>query len=279
MISSIRPSIMNKPFLKETTRPGAGAAGTVVVVPTYNEAETLPFLLPRLAKAVPDAHLLLVDDGSPDGTAAIAEDLFKTDARYANYSVLRRTGARGLGIAYRDGFGRALEAGYERIIQMDADLSHDPDDLPAMLAAAERADLVIGSRYCKGGTMRGWARRRVLLSHFAGWYVRRILGLPFADPTAGFRCWTRQGLERVKVATLTSEGYAFQVEMALRAVQAGLAVVEVPITFSDRTQGKSKMSRAVLLESMVLPWKLRFSRGLETPAAASGRAELAPAEQ
>ena len=238
----------------------SAAARTLVVIPTYNEAETLPFLLPRLAKAVPDAHLLLVDDGSPDGTAAIAEALFKTDARYANYAVLRRTGPRGLGVAYRDGFSSALKAGYERIVQMDADLSHDPDDLPAMLDAAERAHLVIGSRYCKGGEMRDWAPRRVLLSRFAGWYVRLILGLPFTDPTAGFRCWTRQGLECVKVATLNSEGYAFQVEMALRAVQAGLAVVEVPITFSDRTQGKSKMSRAVLLESMVLPWKLRFSR-------------------
>jgi dolichol-phosphate mannosyltransferase len=217
-------------------------------------------LAPRLAKAVPECDLLVVDDGSPDGTADLAETLFKTDEHYATYSVLRRTGPRGLGVAYRDGFSWALKAGYDMIIQMDADLSHDPADLPAMLKAAEQADLVIGSRYCKGGRMSGWAASRAFLSRFAGWYVRCILGLPFADPTAGFRCWTRRGLERVNIASLNSEGYAFQVEMALRAVQAKLSVEEVPITFHDRTQGKSKMSRAVLFESMVLPWKLRFSR-------------------
>lgn len=258
--------------------PGHGAARTLIVIPTYNEAEALPFLLPRLAKAVPDAHLLLVDDGSPDGTAAMAESLFGSTADYANYAVLRRTGPRGLGVAYRDGFQWALNAGYDRVVQMDADLSHDPNDLPQMLNAAERADLVIGSRYCQGGKLRDWAPRRVLLSQFAGRYVRAILGLPFTDPTAGFRCWTRQALERVKLSTLDSEGYAFQVEMALRAAQAGLAVVEVPITFTDRTQGKSKISRAVLLESMVLPWKLRLSGRFDRREEESTQSRLIPSK-
>jgi len=231
---------------------------TVIVIPTYNETQNIPVLLPRLAAVVPQAHLLLVDDGSPDGTADHAEALFKTSPAYANYSVLRRTGQRGLGLAYRDGFAFALDGGFERVVQMDADLSHDPDDIPALLDASARADLVIGSRYCAGGKVRDWPQRRVFISRFAGWYVRQVLGVPFTDPTAGFRCWTRAGLHAVKVETLKSEGYAFQVEMILRAYRANLEITEVSITFSDRTHGKSKMSWRVLFESMILPWKLKL---------------------
>ena len=231
---------------------------TIIVIPTYNESQNLPALLPKLAKAVPGAHLLLVDDASPDHTADAAEGLFKTKPEYMNYSVLRRTGARGLGLAYRDGFAYALEHGFERVIQMDADLSHNPADIPALLESSMHADLVIGSRYCAGGKVQNWPRRRILLSKFAGWYVQQVLRIPFTDPTAGFRCWTKVGLQALELETVRSEGYAFQVEMALRAVQARLKVQEVPITFTDRAKGKSKMSRMVLLESMLMPLKLRF---------------------
>ncbi len=231
---------------------------TLVVIPTYNEAQNIAALLPRLAAVAPEARLLLVDDGSPDATADRAEALFKTSPAYAHYAVLRRTGPRGLGLAYREGFAYALKAGFDRVLQMDADLSHDPADIPALLEASDSADLVIGSRYCAGGRVRDWPRRRVFISKFAGWYVRRVLGVPFTDPTAGFRCWTRAGLEAVKVDTLKSEGYAFQVEMILRAYRAHLRIKEVSITFSDRTHGKSKMSRRVLFESMILPWKLKL---------------------
>ncbi len=234
---------------------------TIIIIPTYNEAQNLQVLAPQLAQAVPEAHLMLVDDASPDGTADKAEELFKTRPEYANYSVLRRTGPRGLGLAYRDGFSKAMEKGYDRVLQMDADLSHDPFDIPTLLAASARADLVIGSRYVRNGKVRDWPQRRVLLSRFAGWYVRQVLGTPFTDPTAGFRCWTRKGLQAVKVGTLRSEGYAFQVEMILRAFRAHLNIEEVPITFSDRTHGKSKMSWVVLFESMLLPWALRFQTG------------------
>ena len=237
---------------------------TIIIIPTYNESQNVPVIAPRLAAAVPEAHVMLVDDGSPDGTAERAEELFRTDTAYANYSVLRRTGPRGLGLAYRDGFARALERGFDRMVQMDADLSHDPEDVPSLLDASARADLVIGSRYVRNGTVRDWPRRRIWLSRFAGWYVRQVLGTPFKDPTAGFRCWTRAGLLAVKIETLRSEGYAFQVEMILRAHGARLKIEEVPITFSDRTHGKSKMSRGVLVESMILPWKLRFqARGFQ----------------
>lgn len=229
----------------------------VIVIPTYNEALNIPTLAAQIAQAVPGAHLLLMDDNSPDGTADAAERLFASQPEYTNYRVVRRTGPRGLGRAYRDGFQRALQAGYDRIVQMDADLSHDPAYLPALLEAADRADVAIGSRYCPGGGVRNWPRRRLWLSKFAVWYVRQVAGIPVRDSTAGYRCWTRRALEAVQLETLTSEGYSFQVEMCHRALQAGMRTVEVPIVFTDRQFGRSKISRRVLIESFVLPWRLR----------------------
>jgi len=232
-------------------------SGTIIVIPTYNEAENIEPLFATVSTAAPGVHLLIVDDNSPDGTADIAA---KHGARYDGYRVLRRTGQRGFARSYVDGFRKAIDDGYERAIQMDADLSHDPKYLPAMLAASEQADLVIGSRYCAGGGVRDWPLRRVLLSRYANLYVRTITGVPTADATSGFRCWSRKALEAVNLDTVASEGYGFQVELTYRAHRARLAIVEVPIVFTDRTRGASKMSGTMILESMKLPWRLRFGR-------------------
>ena len=228
-----------------------------IVVPTYNEAENVAALCEQIARAVPDAHLLLMDDNSPDGTADIAETFFADNPLYVNFRVIRRTGTRGLGRAYCDGFQRALTMGFDRIIQMDADLSHDPVYLPALLTASETADLVIGSRYCAGGGVRNWARHRILLSRFANWYVHKVARIPVLDATAGFRCWTRQALEAIQIDTVRSEGYSFQVEMSHRAAQSKLKIVEAPIVFTDRQFGQSKISRSVMIESLLTPIRLR----------------------
>lgn len=235
-----------------------------MIVPTYNEADNIPMLAAGLAGAVPEAHLYLMDDNSPDGTADVAEKLFAAHREFAQYRVIRREGKRGLGRAYRDGFRRALDAGYERIVQMDADLSHDPKYLPQMLA--ERADLVIGSRYCPGGGVENWPRHRLWLSRFAVWYVRTIAQIPVADSTAGYRCWTRRALEAVQLDTLHSDGYSFQVEMTHRALRAGMSIAEVPIVFTDRRFGRSKISRTVLFESFLMPWRLRLHPWTPTQA-------------
>ncbi len=229
----------------------------IVVVPTYNEAENIEALLTQVAAAVPGVHLMVVDDASPDGTADIAECLC---SGLPGFFVLRRIGPRGLGYAYKEGFCRALEMGYERIIQMDADLSHDPAYLPAMLRASETADLVIGSRYVRGGGVRHWPWHRILLSRYANRYVRLITGVPIADATAGFRCWTAAAMRVVQINSLASEGYAFAVEMTYRAHRAGLNIVEIPIIFPDRRFGQSKMSGRVIFESIQMPWRLRYRR-------------------
>ena len=239
---------------------------TIIVIPTYNEAENVALLAEQIAHALPDAHLLLVDDASPDGTADAATTFFASDPAYRHYQVLRRTGARGLGRAYRDGFDWALSQGFDRIIQMDADLSHDPAHLPELLAATDKADLVIGSRYCPGGGVRNWPWHRLALSRFAVWYVRRVAHVPVADATAGYRCWTRRALKAIELETLTSEGYSFQVEMGHRASQAGMRIAESPIIFVDRQYGTSKISRKVLIESFILPWRLRWHPWLPTRA-------------
>jgi dolichol-phosphate mannosyltransferase len=227
----------------------------VVVVPTYNEVENIEELIERVAAAAPGVDLLIVDDASPDGTADLAERLC---ARHAGFRVYRRSGPRGLGRAYQDAICRMLAEGYTRIAQMDADLSHDPAYLPTLLAAAETADLVIGSRYVRGGGVRDWPLHRVLLSRYANVYVRLITGVPTADATAGFRCWTARGLEALNLSTLTSEGYAFAVEMTFRAYRAGLRIAETPIVFTDRRLGQSKMSGHVIRESILMPWRLRL---------------------
>ena len=231
---------------------------TVIVLPTYNEAQNVPLIAVQIADAIPYADVMVMDDNSLDGTADSAERFFASDSRYAGYHVVRRSGPRGLGRAYRDGFQRAMDAGYERIVQMDADLSHDPIYLPALLRESFSAGLVIGSRYCPGGGVKNWPASRVRLSRFANWYVRNVAKIPVADATAGFRCWTLAALEAVQVPTLRSEGYSFQVEMSHRACRAGVRITETPIIFTDRQFGKSKISRAVMIESFLVPWKLRL---------------------
>lgn len=230
---------------------------TLIIVPTYNESENVPTLVEQILRRAPEADVALVDDNSPDGTADLATKLFGADARF---SVLRRAGARGYGRSVLEGFRHALARGYERVVQMDADFSHDPASIPDLLAASRKADVVIGSRYCAGGGIGNWPLRRRLLSRFANSYVANITGMNVSDATSGFRCFNRRALEYLLEGQTVAEGYAFLVEAIYRVHEAGLRIAEVPILFVDRRDGQSKISRKVILESMLMPWRLRFSR-------------------
>jgi dolichol-phosphate mannosyltransferase len=225
----------------------------LVLVPTYNERDNLRPLVTALM-AVEGLQVIVIDDNSPDGTADEGEAL--AGASRGRVSVMRRSGPRGLGRSYIDGMAAALRSDATHICQMDADLSHDPAALPTLLAAAAGADLVIGSRYIPGGELCNWPAHRVMLSTFANWYVRAITRLPVRDCTSGFRCWTRGLLARLPLDRIVSDGYAFQVEMAWEAHIAGGRIVEVPITFVERREGRSKMSGRVIAESVMLPWRL-----------------------
>jgi dolichol-phosphate mannosyltransferase len=225
----------------------------LVIIPTYNERDNLPVVVERLLAHGP-ARILVVDDASPDGTGAIADSL--AAGSNGRVAVLHRTGARGLGRSYVEGMLWALQTEATHICQMDADLSHDPADVTRLLDASAGADLVVGSRYVPGGMLRNWAAHRVLLSAFANRYVRAITRLPVHDCTSGFRCWRRELLARLPLSSIVSDGYAFQVEMAWEAQRAGGRIAEVPITFTERAQGSSKMSAAVIVESVLLPWRL-----------------------
>ncbi len=220
----------------------------LVVTPTYNERENLDALVGRLREALGEVALLVVDDGSPDGTADHAEAL---GAR-----VLRREAKAGLASAYQAGFRIALDEGYDRIVQMDADLSHDPADVPRLLAAD--ADLVLGSRYVPGGGTRNWPLGRRLLSRFGSTYSRVWLGLPYRDLTGGFKAWRREALEAVEWERVHSGGYVFQIETTYLATRAGATVTEVPIVFKDREVGTSKMSKSIIVEALVVVLQLRW---------------------
>ena len=230
---------------------------TLIVVPTYNERGNVAALVAELLEVAPAADVCLLDDNSPDGTADYARELFGADPRF---SVLRRAGARGYGRSLVDGYRRALDGGYARLVQLDADFSHDPRVIPALLVASRGADVVIGSRYCAGGGVDNWPLGRRLLSRFANRYVCAITGLKVHDTTSGFRCYTRRALSRLLEGRVAAEGYAFLVESAHHAHREGLTIAEVPITFTDRREGQSKMSRAVIFESVLMPWRLRFAR-------------------
>jgi len=226
----------------------------LIVVPTYNERENLP----RLAEALlrfDDFTLLVVDDGSPDGTGEQADRIAAESG--GRLHVMHRRGQRGLGRSYIDGFQEALRLGATRVVQMDADFSHDPNEVMRLIDATGSADLAIGSRYIPGGTLRNWPWHRVALSAFANRYVRAITGVAVNDCTSGFRCWRSDLLARVPLVRIASEGYAFQVEMAWHASNAGARIVEVPITFVERVRGASKLSGRVIIESAVMPWRLR----------------------
>ena len=225
----------------------------LVIIPTYNERDNLPAIVEQLL-AMPGLSVLVVDDASPDGTGSIADALAASSA--GRLSVMHRSGARGLGRSYVDGMRYALTTAATHVCQMDADFSHDPAELPRLLDASGAADLVIGSRYVPGGTLRNWATHRVALSAFANRYVRAITRLPLHDCTAGFRCWRRELLARLPLGSIRSEGYAFQVEMAWDAYHAGGRITEVPITFVERRVGSSKISARIIAESAILPWRL-----------------------
>lgn len=228
-------------------------ARIAVIVPTYNERANLPILVAGLM-AHPGVQLLIVDDQSPDGTGQVAEAL--AGQHPGRIAVMHRTGCRGLGRSYIDGIKKAITEPVDVVCQMDADLSHDPKQLPDLVAATSRADLVIGSRYVTGGAIVNWPRRRRLLSRFANIYIRSITGLGAHDCTSGYRCWRRTALASLPLDTFFSNGYAFLVEMLFVAARRGCRVAEVPITFVERREGESKVSRGVLLESAVTPWRL-----------------------
>ncbi len=229
----------------------------LVVVPTYNERENLPVLASRVL-----AHgyrMLVVDDGSPDGTGAVADGL--AAAHPGRVEVMHRTGVRGLGRSYIDGLQHALaDPGVEIVCQMDADLSHDPEYLPSLVAAAAEYDLVIGSRYLQGVSVVNWPLHRIFLSAFANRYIKAVTRLSPSDCTSGFRCWRRDALARLPLASMVSDGYAFLVEMLYEASRRGCSVGEVPIIFVERRQGQSKVSTAVLVESLITPWRLLVRR-------------------
>jgi dolichol-phosphate mannosyltransferase len=227
----------------------------LIILPTYNERENLPRVVEALLRA-PDRRVLVVDDASPDGTGAVAEELA---GRFPHrVHVLHRTGPRGLGLSYVDGFRHALADGAPLICQMDADLSHDPEHLPGMIDAAADADLVIGSRYLSGISVVNWPLRRLVLSILANAYVRRITGTPVRDCTSGFRCWRRETLAVLPLRQLRSNGYAFLVETLVEAEALGARVREVPIVFVERRLGASKLSTGVFVESLLTPWRLRL---------------------
>ncbi len=221
--------------------------GVAVIIPTYNERENLESISARVRSAVPGADLLVVDDNSPDGTGDIADKLAVEDS---NIHVLHRPGKAGLGAAYIAGFGWALEHGYDAMVEMDADGSHQPEELPKLLAAMTAgADVVIGSRWVRGGTVRNWPKSREFLSRGANTYARIMLGIKVRDATGGFRVYRADTLRRIGLDQVLSQGYCFQIDLTLRALTAGLTVTEVPITFTDRTQGTSKMGRSVVGEA------------------------------
>ncbi|WP_310963457.1 polyprenol monophosphomannose synthase [Nocardioides terrisoli] len=239
---------MTVPSPDQVTRPGSGTGPrTVMVVPTYNEAENLEALLSRLHRAEPDVHVLVVDDASPDGTGALADALATADERV---SVLHRGAKQGLGAAYLAGFARALEQEYDVIGEMDADGSHQPEQLALLRAALADADVAIGSRWVPGGSIVNWPRRREWLSRAGNAYTRAMLGLDIRDVTAGFRLYRRTALEELALEGVASLGYVFQADLAYRAVRAGLRVVEVPIEFVERVRGESKMTPTVAAESL-----------------------------
>jgi dolichol-phosphate mannosyltransferase len=220
----------------------------VVIIPTYNEADNLPVILDRLLAAVPQAHALVVDDGSPDGTGEIADKLATDDDRI---EVLHRTGKAGLGAAYVAGFRLGLAAGYDVLVEMDADGSHAPEQLPRLLAALAHADLVLGSRWVPGGQVRNWPKSRQVLSRGGNLYTRLALGIDVHDATGGYRAYRRAVLENIDLDSIASQGYCFQVDLAWRAVQAGFRVAEVPITFVERERGESKMSGGIVREALL----------------------------
>jgi dolichol-phosphate mannosyltransferase len=234
----------------------AVAERALVIIPTYNEAENLPRIVPGILEQDPRIEVLVVDDGSPDGTGALADAMAAADARV---HVLHRAGKLGLGTAYVAGFRYAIAQGYDYAFEMDADFSHDPKHLPTFLREIHDADLVIGSRYLEGRvTVLNWPMARLLLSYFANVYARRITGLRLWDSTGGYKCYRRAVLEAIDLEQVRSNGYSFQIEMSFRALRKGFRLKEIPILFTDRAEGQSKMSHEIIWEAVWMVWRLRW---------------------
>ena len=247
----------------------AAAAGrTVIIMPTYNERQNLEIIAGRVRESVPAADLLVVDDNSPDGTGDLADKLAETDQ---HIQVMHRTEKAGLGRAYVAGFSWALERGYDVIVEMDADGSHRPEDLPRLLTALAGADAVIGSRYVPGGTVVNWPKSREFLSRGANLYNRLMLGVSVKDATGGFRAYRAATLRKIDLNNIESAGYCFQIDMTLRVLQAGLKLIEVPITFVERERGSSKMSNAVIREAFFRVAQWGITARLHGRSAASPR--------
>jgi dolichol-phosphate mannosyltransferase len=232
---------------------------TLVIVPTFNERDNLPPLIERLMGLPVSVDVLVVDDNSPDGTGKLADDIA---AKTPQVHVLHRKDKDGLGRAYCAGFGWALQRDYEFIFEMDGDFSHNPDDVPAFLKTAEDADLVIGSRYCNGIRVINWPLNRLMLSMAAGKYVRFVTGMKISDPTGGYKCFRRRALQSLNLDAVRSNGYSFQVELSHKIWMQGMRIREVPIIFTDRFQGSSKMSRKIVWEAFWMVWRLWLQSGL-----------------
>ncbi len=227
----------------------------IVVIPTYNERENIGRLIEALGRVLPHLDVLVVDDYSPDGTAELVRSMARDDTRI---HLLEREAKLGLGTAYCTGFRWALDRGYRIICQMDADFSHNPEDLPRLIAALDRADLVIGSRYISGVNVVNWPMRRLLLSYAANVYTRLVTGMPIRDATGGFKAFRAELLRRIDLDAIHSNGYAFQIEMNFRAWKLGARIEELSIVFVDRTNGVSKMSRSIIYEAAWIVWKLKL---------------------
>ena len=232
---------------------------SLVVVPTYNERENLSPLAQRIFALPVPVDLLVVDDNSPDGTGKLADELA---ARNPSLHVLHRQEKCGLGRAYIAGFQWALEHGYDYVFELDGDFSHNPDDIPMFLEAARNADLVLGSRYLNGIRIINWPLSRLMLSQAAAKYVQIITGMKITDPTGGYKCFTRRALEAINLNEINSNGYSFQIEMTHRLWRQGMKIVEVPIIFTERAQGNSKMSGHIIQEALIIVWRLWFQNKL-----------------
>jgi len=231
---------------------------TLIVMPTYNERENLPRMVQRLLALPVKVDLLVVDDNSPDGTGKLADELA---AKHPEVHVLHRAEKNGLGRAYLAGFKWALECGYEFVFEMDGDFSHNPDDVPVFLEAAKEADLVLGSRYVNGIRIINWPLSRLMLSKGAALYVRIITGMPITDPTGGYKCFRRRALEALNLDEVKSNGYSFQIELTHKLWRRGFRVAEVPIIFTERVQGHSKMSGHIIREALFMVWQLLLQNG------------------
>lgn len=227
----------------------------IVIIPTFNEADNLPRLLPIILNLGSHFNILIVDDNSPDGTANLVKEMQQTEQRI---HLIERPGKMGLGTAYVAGFKFALANGFDYVFEMDADFSHDPAELPRLLAKAEEYDLVIGSRYIEGVNVVNWPMKRLLLSYFANLYTRVITGMPVHDATGGFKCFRRKVLESIDLDAIHSNGYSFQIEMNFKSWRKGFRVCEIPIVFVDRRIGVSKMSKKIVYEAVWMVWRLKI---------------------